>query len=237
MIVIELKEFHFMLAVRTFQWIIAKGKKDRCSPLVKAAKNRLFFFGYGAVQFGIYLAVPGIKATVPDHFKMLFRDMPDQPLDELHSRNCFFHILIVFMPVIVEGNHISIIFINTGSSNNRAAKVTSDVFHNGIRVTFIGFGINIKTMFVVSIAFRFYFFKRRSDFGFQLVKKRGTEGIAKVGIMKVFDISPEAVITISAFRNQTMDMGIPFQIPAKSMQYHDKTRSKVFGFIHLKKHT
>ena len=33
-----------------------------------------------------------------------------------------------------------------------------------------------------------------------------------------------------------MDMWIPFEIPAKSMENHDKSRRKIFGFIHLEKH-
>jgi len=41
------------------------------------------------------------------------------------------------------------------------------------------------------------------------------------------DITPESIITVTAFRDETMDMRIPFKIPAESMQDHDKTRGKV----------
>lgn len=36
------------------------------------------------------------------------------------------------------------------------------------------------------------------------------------------------------FRDETMDMRIPFKIPAESMQDHDKTRGKVFVFVHFR---
>ena len=38
----------------------------------------------------------------------------------------------------------------------------------------------------------------------------------------------------AAFGNETMDMRIPFKIPAESMQDHDKTRGKVFVFVHFR---
>ena len=50
------------------------------------------------------------------------------------------------------------------------------------------------------------------------------------------DITPESIITVTAFRDETMDMRIPFKIPAESMQDHDKTRGKVFGLIGFKEH-
>lgn len=37
MIVIEFRKLHFMFAVRTFQRVVAEGRKDSCSPLIKIA--------------------------------------------------------------------------------------------------------------------------------------------------------------------------------------------------------
>ena len=53
---------------------------------------------------------------------------------------------------------------------------------------------------------------------------------------KMFDMTPEAVITVSTLRYQTVDMRIPFQIPAKCVKNHNKSGGKILGFIHLKKH-
>ena len=47
---------------------------------------------------------------------------------------------------------------------------------------------------------------------------------------------PETIIAIAAFRDETMNVGIPLEVPAKSMQDHDKTGSKILGFIQLEKH-
>lgn len=53
----------------------------------------------------------------------------------------------------------------------------------------------------------------------------------------MFDMAPETIIAEAALRDQAVDMRIPFKIPAKGMQDHNETESKVFGMIHLGKHT
>ena len=62
-------------------------------------------------------------------------------------RKSFFDILFVFMAIVMEGNELAVIFINTGGSNNR----TADIFDYGFRITFIRFGINIEALFAFGI--------------------------------------------------------------------------------------
>lgn len=52
----------------------------------------------------------------------------------------------------------------------------------------------------------------------------------------MFDIAPEAVVAESAFGNKAMDMGVPFQVPAKGMEHHNKTWGEIHGFIVFIKH-
>ena len=49
-------------------------------------------------------------------------------------------------------------------------------------------------------------------------------------------VAPKAVITVTAFRNKTVNVRIPLEISSEGMQDHDKTRSKVFRLIEMKKH-
>ena len=51
------------------------------------------------------------------------------------------------------------------------------------------------------------------------------------------DITPKAIIAVAALGDQTVDVGIPFEIPAKSMENHDTAGSEVSGFVHFKEHT
>lgn len=45
-----------------------------------------------------------------------------------------------------------------------------------------------------------------------------------------------AVIAVATFKNQAVNVRIPFEIPAKSMKNHDITEREVFGFVHFKEH-
>ena len=136
----------------------------------------------------------------------------------------------------MESNGISIIPIDSGCGYNGSAKIAANVFSDYFRITKIGFGIDIETLFVLAVTFRFYSFKRRSDPVFQFIEKSSTERITEIVIVKVFYMTPEAVITVTAFGKETVDVRIPFEIPAKSMEDHDVAGSKIFGMVQVKKH-
>lgn len=136
----------------------------------------------------------------------------------------------------MESDRISIIGINPGSSNHRYSRIAADVFYHSPRIAEIRFCIDIETMFVFSITERFDFFKRRTNDRFHFIEESGPESIAQIGVVKVMHMPPETIIAIAAFRDETMNVGIPLEVPAKSMQDHDKTGSKIFGFIQLEKH-
>lgn len=87
------------------------------------------------------------------------------------------------------------------------------------------------------VTFGFYLFKGRTDFFFHFIEECGTEGIAEKGIIKVMDITPKSVIRVATFRNEAMDVWIPFQIPAKGVENHNKTGSEVHGLILHEKQT
>ena len=63
----------------------------------------------------------GINAVVANHLKMLFGDMTDKPLDEMHSGNCLVNQLVVFVSVVMEGNKLTVIGVDSRGSNNRSA--------------------------------------------------------------------------------------------------------------------
>lgn len=63
------------------------------------------------------------------------------------------------MTVVMEGDKITIVRINARSSNNRSAKITTDIFDNLRRITLVRHGANIKTIFIFCIDSRFYFFE------------------------------------------------------------------------------
>lgn len=60
--------------------------------------------------------------------------------------------------------------------------------------------------------------------------------IAEESIIEMMDAAPESVITVAAFRNETIDVWIPFEIPDKGVEDHDKTGSEIHGFVLFEKH-
>ena len=88
---------------------------------------------------------------------------------------------------------------------------------------------------MISIDGSFYLLKRISDSGVQLVEKSVLEGIAKEAEVEMLFVTPEKLITDAAFRNKAVDMGIPFEIPAKGMKNADEAGSEKLGFIVLMK--
>ena len=177
-----------------------------------------------------------IDAAITDHLKVFFRDMPNQSFDKVYGWDGLYDVLFIFMPIVMKSNHFTIVFINTGCGNNWTTEIATDIFHYGFWIAMIGFGIHIKALFVIGITFGFYFFERGTDFGFHFIKQSGTESISQIVVMKVGDVAPKPVITITAFGNQTMNMRIPFKVSAESVKNHNKARCEIFGFIDLEKH-
>lgn len=52
----------------------------------------------------------------------------------------------------------------------------------------------------------------------------------------MMNITPETVVTAAALGNEAVNVGIPFQVPAKGVEYHDKARGEIQGFILFEKH-
>ena len=139
--------------------------------------------------------------------------------------------------MIVESDRITVIVIDPGSSDDRPAKITTNILSDYFGVTEIRFSIDIETMFMFAVTSCFYFFKRRPDPDFQFIEESGAESTAEIVIVKVPDMTPGAVITETAFGEEAVDMGIPFEIPAKSVEDHDISRGEIFGLVELEKHT
>ena len=141
------------------------------------------------------------------------------------------------MPVIVERDRITVIVIDPGSSDDRPAKITANIPGDYFWVAEIRFRIDIETMHMFAVTFGFDFFKRRADPDFQFIEESGAESTAEIVIVKVPDMTPGAVITETAFGEEAVDMGIPFEVPAKSVEDHDISRGEIFGLVELEKHT
>lgn len=73
----------------------------------------MFFTGNSPVELFVNLPVSGVKASVTDHFIVLFRDVLDETLYEFHDRDGFLHVFVIFVSVVVESDKVTIIFVNS----------------------------------------------------------------------------------------------------------------------------
>lgn len=236
MVVIEFNENHDMPAVRTGAGIIAKGRKYRSAPFVEGKKDTVFFTGNGPVELFVRFSVAGIQTVVPDHLEMFFRDMLDDTANEIENRNGFFHIYIILMAIVVEGDEFTIIFVNARSSDNRASQIPAYVFDDIIGITLLGFGIDIETILMVSIRGSLIFSESITDVLMHQGKQSRLPCIAKIFVIEMRLGSPSAGITETAFRDETMDMRIPFKITTEGVKNTDEAGSEAFSFVIFVEH-
>lgn len=76
---------------------------------------------------------------------------------------------VVFMFIVMESHRLAIAGINPGKGNDRTAKIAADIFNDGCRIAEIGFGISVKTIFVLMINGSFYLFKGETDAFFRFI--------------------------------------------------------------------
>jgi len=79
----------------------------------------------------------------------------------------------------------------------------------------------------------FDFFERISDKGMQFIQKSSLERKTKKFIVKVIFRTPASGVADTAFRNEAMNVRIPFKIPSEGVKDTDETRSKALWFIIL----
>lgn len=147
-----------------------KRNENSGTPLVEAPENMMFFTRYDPIEFFINFPMTGINAAVADHFIMFFRNVSDKATYEIHDRNGLLYVGIIFVPIIMKSDKVTIIFINSGGGNYGASKIASNVFDDFFRVTFVGLGINIENILMFIVTEGFYLFKRWTEFGLHFIQ-------------------------------------------------------------------
>ena len=107
----------------------------------------------GKVELILFDMFSGIDTIIADLFEILFRDMLNQPVDEVHSWEGFFHIPVILMAVVMKGNRVifSIVFINTGNSNDWSSEITANVFNNLTGTAAVRLCIDVESVFMIVV--------------------------------------------------------------------------------------
>ena len=78
----------------------------------------------------------------------------------------------------MKGNMRAGVRNNTGSRNNRSAKIATNILRDNRRVAVIGRSVNIEAFAMILINSRFDFLEGRTKFVMETIEQSGTEGTA-----------------------------------------------------------
>ena len=158
-----------MFTVWALKRVVPHSEKEMLTPGIEIEENPVPGFGDSFIELIVNLPVPGIKAIVACHLEILFRDMLNEQLNKINGRKRPLNERVVFMPIVMESHRFAIVGINPGKGNDRTAKIAADIFNDGFGVAEIGFGINVKTIFVLMVNVSLYLFKGGTDALFQFI--------------------------------------------------------------------
>ena len=113
MVMIDFENGHEVPAAWAFERVITEGETDRQPPF-RGTKDKLFASrGDGEMKMLCFFIVSGIKAVIPNHLKMFIGYVANDAFDEINGGDFFRNELFIFMAVVVEGNEIAVIVIDS----------------------------------------------------------------------------------------------------------------------------
>ena len=180
----------------------------------------------------------GIEAIVTNVAEMRIRNMDDQFLDEFNGR--FDHIITFFILVVMVKpmDNIGLLIVTDDAAFSDAGPagithivgdaridVIAMIFVFKFFIFFLGPGMDVKSFRMIFIQDRFSALERRADFFFDEAKQFVLEGLSQFGEIEMGEELEGIFIRgIDQFRNEGMDMRIPFEITAKGMEGGDHAK-------------
>ena len=180
----------------------------------------------------------GVEPIAADIAKMAVRNMDDQFLDEFDGRLDDIITLFIFVIMIIPMDDIGL-FIKTDDAafsdagpagithivGNARVDVVAVIFVFKFFIFFLGPGMDVKSFRMIFIQDRFSALERRADFFFDEAKQFVLEGLSQFGEIEMGEELEGIFIRgIDQFRNEGMDMRIPFEITAKGMEGGDHAK-------------
>ena len=180
----------------------------------------------------------GIEAIVTNVAEMRIRNMDDQFLDEFNGRFDDIITFFILVIMIVPMNNIGLLIVTDDAafSDARPAGIThivgdaridviAMVFVFKFFIFFLGLGMDVKSFRMIFIQDRSSVLERRTDFFFDEAKQFILEGLSELGEIEMGEELEGIFIRgIDQFRNEGMDMRIPFEITAKGMEGGDHAK-------------
>ena len=180
----------------------------------------------------------GIEAIVTNVAEMRIRNMDDQFLDEFNGR--FDHIITFFILVVMVKpmDNIGLLIVTDDAAFSDAGPagithivgdaridVIAMVFVFKFFIFFLGPGMDVKSFRMIFIQDRSSVLERKTDLFLDEAKQFILEGLSELGEIEMGEELEGIFIRgIDQFRNEGMDMRIPFEITAKGMEGGDHAK-------------
>lgn len=208
----KVKNRHGGTAGRASNRIITESRDDGTSPGSKSSKGFVFFPGDGSANASIRLAMASIETVITNHFEVFFGDVSDELFDKVQGRDGFMDKNVIFVSVVMESNSVGVLIvgIDTGSGDDGTAEIAADILQDSGSIALVVFGINIEAIFGVAVNAGFQTFEFGREFLLKEIQKDSLEGIAEESIVEVCNRTPKTEFIDAAFRDKTVDVGIPF---------------------------
>lgn len=101
----------------------------------------------------------------------------------------------------------------------------------------IRFGIDIETVFLITVNGGFDFFEGVPKLCMHFIEESSLEGFTKQPVAEVFKGTPAPGVTNAAFGNEAVDMGIPFEVTPEGMEDTEEAGSETFGLVFTLEHS
>lgn len=197
----------------------------------------------------------GIKAVIADRFEVRIGNMTDELDDKRFGTFPFvvaqFCLVVVIEPMDAVG--LAVVFDDPAFCHGRTADIAEHIldagidifgYFRGIRIIFESFlqsGIDIKSIVITRVPLVFRVEKLSIGSVFLAFQSDETKKLELKGLAQLFEAKMGEGLDLIFFRivnelgNQSMDVGVPFQIASESMESGNHTelfdRGKVFEFI------
>ena len=186
----------------------------------------------------LFVRCIGVEPIAADIAKMALRNMYDQFLDEFDGRFDDIITLFILVIMIVPMNNIGLFIITDDAAFSDAGPagithivgdaridVIAMVFVFKFFIFFLSPGMDVKSFRMIFIQDRFSALERRADFFFDEAQQFVLEGLSQFGEIEMGEELEGIFIRgIDQFRNEGMDMRIPFEITAKGMEGGDHAK-------------
>lgn len=184
-------------------------------------------------QLSVELMLLGIKAVIAEHVEMLLGDMDNETFYEIKGRNGFDDAFVVLVPLIPKRDERAVIVDDAGLRHGGPSDVSRDVIRDDMRRVEIGIGgVDIETVRMLSVKLVFQGTELIfSQDTFHVYKKRGLPTFSEHCEREIFNGTPYAKVAGTAFRDEHVNMRIPFQIPTESMQAAYDAGCEAFRFF------